>query len=288
MTHDASTFDDRPCQLGEGPLWHPLRQQLIWFDITGKRMLSRTDAGPQEWQMDEMTSAAGWISRDELLIASETGLYRFNLATSAKTLITPLEDDLPENRSNDGRADPQGGFWIGTLGKQHGDDLPAKGAIYRFYKGELRTLFTKIAISNSISFTPDGKTACFSDTLTGRVMRVALDSAGWPKGAPETYLDLTAQALNPDGAVIDTTGVMWLAEWGAARVAAYAPDGTFLRAVSFDAPHTTCPAFGGDTLYCTSALQGMDAAAKVAHPHAGKTFMARGIASGQTEHQVIL
>jgi sugar lactone lactonase YvrE len=288
MTSNAPVFDDRRCELGEGPLWHPLRQQLIWFDITGKRMLSRTDAGPLEWALDEMTSAAGWISRDELLIASETGLYRFNLESGAKTLVVSLEADMADTRSNDGRADPQGGFWIGTLGKAHGGGLPAKGAIYRFYRGELRKIFAPIAISNSISFAPDGKTACFSDTLTGRVMRVGLDSAGWPKREPEIYLDLTAEGLNPDGAVIDTTGVMWLAEWGAARVAAYAPDGQFLRAVPFDAPHTSCPAFGGDTLYCTTALQGMDAAARAAHPDAGKTFMARGIATGQTEHQVIL
>lgn len=281
-------FDDRLCQLGEGPLWHPLRQHLIWFDITGKRMLARNDAGPMEWPMDEITSAAGWISLDELLIASETGLYRFNLATGTKTLVVPLEADLADNRSNDGRADPQGGFWIGTLGKAHGDGLPAKGAIYRYYRGELRKLFAPIGISNSISFAPDGKSACFSDTETSRVMRVALDAEGWPKGQPEVYLDLLAQSLSPDGAVIDATGVMWLAEWGGARVAAYAPDGSFLHAVSFDAPHTSCPAFGGDTLYCTTARQGMDAAAKAAHPRAGMTFMAKGVAPGQAEHRVIL
>lgn len=288
MIFDATVFDDRPCQLGEGPLWHPLRQQLYWFDITGKRLLSRTDAGPEGWTMDEMTSAAGWISRDELLVATETGLYRFHLDTGAKTLVVALEADQPDTRSNDGRADPQGGFWIGTLGKAHGGGLPAKGAIFRFYKGELRKLFAPIAISNAISFAPDGKTACFTDTVTGRVMRVALDSAGWPRGEPETYLDLSTQGLNPDGAVIDTDGVMWLAEWGASRVAGYAPDGQFLRAVGFDAPHTSCPAFGDDTLYCTTALQGMDAAARAAHPDAGKTFLARGIATGQLEHQVIL
>jgi sugar lactone lactonase YvrE len=281
-------FDDRPCQLGEGPLWHPLRQHLLWFDITGKRMLARTADGAHDWVFDEMVSAAGWLNRDELLIASETGLYRFHLDTHAKTLIAPLEADLPDTRSNDGRADPQGGFWIGTLGKAHGGGLPAKGAIYRFYRGEVRKLFAPIAISNSICFAPDGTSACFSDTETSRVMRVALDAQGWPKGQPEVYLDLTAQRLNPDGAVIDVTGVLWLAEWGAARVAAYAPDGTFLRAVSFDAPHTSCPAFGGDTLYCTTALQGMEADAKAAFPQAGKTFMARGIATGQPEHQVIL
>jgi sugar lactone lactonase YvrE len=288
MTFDGPVFDDRRCELGEGPLWHPLRQQLIWFDITGKRMLSRTKTGPLEWALDEMTSAAGWISREELLVASETGLYRFNLETGTRTLVATLEADLPDNRSNDGRADPQGGFWIGTLGKVHGGGHPPKGAIYRFYRGELRKLFAPIAISNSISFAPDGTSACFSDTLTGQVMRVALDSAGWPRGKPEVYLDLRAQGLNPDGAVIDTTGVMWLAEWGAARVAAYAPDGQFLRAVTFDAPHTSCPAFGGDTLYCTTALQGMDPTARAARPDAGKTFMAKGIAQGQEEHQVIL
>ena len=278
-------YDARPCQLGEGPLWHPLRQQLFWFDITGKRLLTRTDAGPVDWTFDEMTSAAGWISHQELLIASETGLYRFNLETGTKTLVTSLEADNPDTRSNDGRADPQGGFWIGTMGKSA---EPGAGAIYRYYRGELRRLYPDITIPNAISFAPDGKTACFTDTIKGIVWRVALDAQGWPKGDPETYLDLTAQGLDPDGAVIDASGTMWLAQWGASRVAAYAPDGTFLRAVSFDAPHTTCPAFGGDTLYCTTALQGMDAAAKAAHPQAGQTFMARGIAIGQLEHQVIL
>ena len=281
-------YDDRSCELGEGPLWHPLRQQLYWFDILGKRLLTRSGDRPQEWQFDEMVSAAGWISKDELLIASESSLFRFNLETGAKSTVAALEANDPLTRSNDGRADPQGGFWIGTMGKVEGPGSPAQGAIYRFYKGEIRRLFASVAIPNAISFAPNGKSACFADTVTGCVMRVALDAEGWPKGSAEIYLDLTAEGLTPDGAVIDRNGVMWLAQWGASRVAAYAPDGQFLRAVSFDAPHTSCPAFGGDTLYCTSALHEMSAADRAAHPNAGKTFHAPGIAPGQTEHQVIL
>lgn len=280
-------FDNRPCTLGEGPLWHPLRQQLYWFDIIGQRLLTRTEAGPAEWHFSEMVSAAGWIDRDTLLIASETALFRFNLETGAQTHLIALESDNPKTRSNDGRADPQGGVWIGTMGKVEGPGTPAMGAIYRYYRGELRRLFAPIAIPNAISFPPDGKSACFTDTVTGRVLRVALDAEGWPKGDPELFLDLTAQGLHPDGAVFDAAGIFWGAQWGASRVAAYAPDGTFLRAVPFDAPHTSCPAFGGDTLYCTTALHNMDAAARAAHPNAGKTFMAKGIATGQPEHQVI-
>ena len=278
-------FDNRPCELGEGPLWHPGRAQLFWFDILGRRLMTQANGVQQEWRFAELVSAAGWISRDELLMASETRLFRFDLGTGASETVAALEADNPATRSNDGRADPQGGFWIGTMGKSA---QAGAGAIWRYYRGTLRKIFDKITISNSICFPPDGRTAQFSDTVTGRVMRVALDSEGWPKAEPETFLDLTAEGLNPDGAVVDAAGLTWLAEWGSARVSAYAPDGTRVRVVGFDAPHTSCPAFGGDTLYCTTALQGMDAAARAACPHAGKTFMARAVAQGQTEHQVIL
>lgn len=281
-------FDARACELGEGPLWHPIREQLFWFDIIGQRLLTQSADGPAEWHFPEMVSAAGWISRDEFLIASETSLFRFDLATGSRTHLVGLESDNPRTRSNDGRADPQGGFWIGTMGKDEGPGTPTEGAIYRYYRGELRKLFAPIAIPNSISFPPGGTSACFTDTVTGRVLRVALDADGWPKGQPELFLDLTSQGLHPDGAVFDAEGIFWGAQWGASRVAAYAPDGTFLRAVPFDAPHTSCPAFGGDTLYCTTALHGMDAATRARHPDAGKTFMAKGIARGQAEHQVTL
>ena len=37
-------FSSTVCALGEGPLWHPERAQLFWFDILGKRLLSREGA----------------------------------------------------------------------------------------------------------------------------------------------------------------------------------------------------------------------------------------------------
>jgi sugar lactone lactonase YvrE len=281
-------FDDRTCTLGEGPLWHPLRRQLFWFDILGNRLLTRVGDDAREWSFAEHVSAAGWVSRDELIIASESALFRFNLETGMRTDLVALEADRPHTRSNDGRADPQGGFWIGTMGKKAEQGA---GTIWRFYKGELRKLFGNISISNSIAFAPGGKAAQFSDTTTGKVMRVALDAEGWPKGTPEVFLDLTGEGRNPDGSVIDTDGVTWLAEWGSSRVAAYAPDGSFLRAVTFDVPHTSCPALGGPdltTLYCTTAREHLDAAALARFPESGMTFAAPNVAKGQAEHQVIL
>jgi sugar lactone lactonase YvrE len=280
--------DDRRCELGEGPLWHPKRGQLYWFDILGKRLMTAGPDGPQEWHFAHMVSAAGWINAREILIASEVALFRFNLDTGARADVAALEADHPATRSNDGRADPYGGFWIGTMGKRA---EKGAGAIWRYYRGTLRRMFDGITIPNAISFPPGGQVAHFADTVTGQVMRVGLDADGWPKGTPEVYLDLTAQGLQPDGAVCDAAGRIWLAQWGAGRVACYGADGRLIETVGFDAPHTSCPDFGGEdmtTLYCTTALEGMDGAARAAHPRAGMTFAATGVAQGVPEYQVIL
>jgi sugar lactone lactonase YvrE len=283
-----TVFDDRRCELGEGPLWHPLRNQLFWFDILGKRLLTRSGDGARDWPFAELVSAAGWVDDRSLLIASETALFRFDLISGAQHHLCVLEADRAETRSNDGRADPQGGFWIGTMGKRA---EPGAGAIYRWFRGDLRLLYPGLTIPNAICFTPDGRTAHFADSAKRQVVRVMLDTDGWPVGTPEVFLDLTGGLPQPDGAVVDTAGLLWLAEWNGAGVSAFAPDGSRVRHVPVDAAQCSCPAFGGadlTTLYVTSALQGLDAAARAAQPKGGMTFAIPGVAQGQAEHRVML
>ena len=271
-------FDDRVCALGEGPLWHPKRQELFWFDILGKRLLSKS----QVWEFDEHVSAAGWVDEDMLLMASESALWRLDIRLGERERLVPLEADSPATRSNDGRADPFGGFWIGTMGKAA---EPRAGAIYRYYRGELRQLYPDITVSNAICFSPDGSHAYFADTWTRRVMRQVLDDHGWPKGEPEEFLDLREDGLNPDGAVVDAEGRFWNAQWGASRVACYDADGSYLHAVEVPATQASCPAFGGpdlSTLFVTSAADGVD------EGQGGMTFAIDLDVKGQAEHQVIL
>ena len=252
-------FDHRTCYLGEGPLWHPTRKQLFWFDIVNSRLLSRVGDEALMWQLEEHHSAAGWIDEETLLIASETGLWRFDIECGQRRLIVPLEADRPETRSNDGRADRQGGFWIGTMGKKA---ERGEGTIYRFYKGELVKLFDDLTIPNAICFAPDGRTAYFACTKSGKIQSQALDAEGWPEGGPEVFVDLTSEGLNPDGAIVDAKGGVWNAQWGAGRVARYLPNGAFDRAVSVAGQHSSCPAFGGEdfrTLYITTAQEGIEA-----------------------------
>lgn len=285
---NVEVFDKRKCQLGEGPLWHPERKQLFWFDILNNKLLSRSGNKPLEWTFDEPVSAAGWVDDDTLLVASAKGLWRFKISNGSRTLVSALEEKNETTRSNDGRADPWGGFWIGTMGY---NAEAGAGAIYRYFQGELHKLFSDISISNAICFAPDRSHAYFADTPTRKVMKVALDEFGWPNGMPEVFVDLTEEALNPDGAVVDANGWLWVAQWGASRVAAYDASGNFRQAVDLPAEQVTCPAFGGedmDTLYMTSACVGLKYKIFGHGRHHGQTFAVKGLAKGRPEPKVNL
>jgi sugar lactone lactonase YvrE len=284
----VATFDNRPCILGEGPLWHPERAQLFWFDIMGKCLMTRTDAGPGAWTFDRHVSAAGWVDVDTLLIATEVDLIRLDLNTGARDRVTPLEESNSLTRSNDGRADPFGGFWIGTMGKQA---EPRAGALYRFYRGDVVELRTGVTIPNASCFAPDGRHAYFADTAEHIVWRVSLDAEGWPEGPWEVWIDHRESGINPDGAVVDAQGRFWCAEWGAARVACYDPDGKFIEEIALDVPQPTCPAFGGaelSTLFVTTARQGLPDDQMDGAPRSGMTLSFGVSARGQFEHRVIL
>lgn len=270
--------DDRSLELGEGALWHPERHELFWFDILGHRL----HGAARDWTFDEPASAAGWVDRDRLLVATASRLLVLTLDTDERRTLCDLEADRPDTRSNDGKADPWGGFWIGTMGRKA---ATGAGAIYRWYRGELRTIRTGVTIPNSTCFDAGRGCVYFSDTAESRVFRQQLHpDTGWPEGEAEVFLDLAALGLNPDGATVDAEGRLWIAEWGAGRVACYGPDGAFLGAETFSASQISCAVFGGDafdTLFVTSAMQGMDAADRLAEPHGGKTFRRRPMLDGR-------
>jgi sugar lactone lactonase YvrE len=213
----------RQCNLGEGAFWHPTRKQLFWFDILEKKLLTVDNENPLEWQFDEHVSAAGWIDENCLLIASETKLFSFNLDTSNVEDVCELEASIENNRSNDGRADPWGGFWISTMGK--GAEQNA-GSIYRFYNGELRRLHDGFTIPNSICFSPDRTCAYFSDTSRQIIFKQTLTNEdGWPAGEAEVFADFSGEGLNPDGAVVDKKGNVWCAFWGSSQIICLSSEG---------------------------------------------------------------
>lgn len=261
-------FDVRN-ELGEGPVYDDLRDELIWFDILGQKLFIASLTGQKiDWQIgeyyfDEPVSAAFLGKDGALFIAGASGLYQLDRVSGNTILRQPIEADNPATRANDSRTAPGGAIWFGTMGRK----LEAgAGAIYHLKPVknslDMQILFPNISIPNATCFSADGRIAYFCDTPKQQILSLSIDpETGLPLGEPSLFVDLAPENLNPDGAVIDAEGCLWNAQWGAGRVACYGPDGKFRRAIKLPASQITCPCFGGTnlkTLFVTSAYEGLD------------------------------
>jgi sugar lactone lactonase len=280
VTVQAELFIDCRCELGEGPLWNPLLGRLFWFDILNQTMFSADVDGHivDRFIFKDVVSAAAIIDRDTLAVAQAGALLRFSIPDDSSTLLVGLDDDIAGNRPNDGRTNHAGGFWIGTMSRGGGSTGPGAGTLYQYREGRLQTVLDHITTPNSICFSPDGRTAYFTDTPTKMIRKCPIDpTTGLPNGPWEDFAS-TGDLGSPDGSVVDAEGYLWNARWGGSAVVRHAPDGSVDRIVELPVSRVTCPALGGDdlkTLYITSAREGMTPEQLEAEPLAGSIFALR-------------
>jgi sugar lactone lactonase YvrE len=292
MTDTVTVLSDIACKLGEGPTYDPATGTLYWFDIVDCKLLEKQmpDGRVIVHSLPVMASALAVVDAERQLLVTERGLELRDKTNGALTLHKAVEADNSLTRCNDSRVHPAGALWFGTMAKEEGG--PAAGAIYWYKYGEVRQLYSGIAIPNSICFSPDGTIAYFTDTAKNKLMRVACDPvSGLPNGEPKLLIDHDGVPGWIDGSVCDADGVIWNARWGAGRVDAYAPDGKPLRSIAVGARQSSCPAFvgrRGDHLAVTSAWKGMDAAERAADPQGGFTFLIDAKVNGRFDPPVAL
>ncbi|HYE50995.1 MAG TPA: SMP-30/gluconolactonase/LRE family protein [Azospirillaceae bacterium] len=260
------------CLLGEGPLWDPDARRLYWFDIKGRR-LHWLAPGKEAFGTLELPArcSAAALAGGGLVVASDQGVGLLDPATGKLDIRLVLEPDRPGNRSNDGKADPWGNFWVGTM-----DDAEAQasGALYRIDAGwRAERVLDGLRIPNTLAWSPDGRRMIFADS--GEATLYAFDLEPDSGRLSNRRVFAAGDGGTPDGSAMDAEGFLWNAQWGAARVVRYAPDGGIDRVVPLPVGNPTSCAFGGDdlaTLYVTSARVGLSEEALAGQPLAGGVF----------------
>jgi L-arabinonolactonase len=266
--------------LGEGITWCDRAQALYWTDIHASTLWRHTPSSGEtrQWRLPErlasfaLCEADGW-----LLLALASRLAFFRLEDGALHTLHEVEPQLP-TRCNDGACDRQGRFVFGTLHEPA--DGGAKQPIGGFWRlhADLtleRLPLEGVAISNSLAFSPDGDTLYYCDSLA-RTIRCC--DYGDTVSNPRDFADLRGTAGEPDGSCVDADGGLWNAQWGLGRVVRYRADGSVDRILPLAARQPTRPAFGGaalDTLYVTSARDGLSADTLADEPLAGALFAAQ-------------
>lgn len=179
---------------------------------------------------------------DDLVLGRRSGVAVASGWGADPALWVPLEPDRP-TQCNDGRADPDGGFVVGTADPAR----TTKGALYRIApSGTATVLLEGTGMSNGLDWSPDGRWMYFADSLAGTVTRYAWDGTTGSLGEATTLV--TIDDGYPDGLTVDREGAVWLAVWGAGQVRRYRPDGRLTAVVDVPTPNVTSCTLGGLTL----------------------------------------
>jgi sugar lactone lactonase YvrE len=278
----AELLIDARCELGEGAAWDAGRGWLWWTDIDG-RLVWRLDPASGVTERFEPPDRVGFLAhtRDaHVILGCAKALYRAGVdgETLRVTHMADVEPDLASTRINDGRADRAGNIVFGTLDERQ-PRMPIAGFYqYSSARGLRRLDLPNCRVSNSICFSPDGRTIYFADTPTNVIRRGDYDAGAAAVRNVRDFVTLGPGDGHPDGSIVDADGCLWNAAWGGAVVRRFTPDGRLDRAVEIPTKNPTCPAFGGvdlATLYVTSSRQQHTPDELAATPAAGGLFAVR-------------
>ena len=269
---------DAHAVLGEGPIWNPVTEHLVWVDI----MRSEVHEFDPITNIDSVIQIGRHVGTvvprqcGGLVCAVDDGFVAVD-DDGRVTRLAHVEADIPTNRMNDGKCDSSGRLWAGTM--PYDTVSPGVGALYRLDPDlSVHTMLRGITVSNGISWSLDDTLMYYIDSPTRHVDVFDFDAALGTISNRRVLIDMTGEIGVPDGMTVDAEGYLWVAIAGGGQVRRYAPDGRRDRVIKFPASLTSACAFGGPhltDLYVTSISLSLSSHDLEKQPHAGGLFRTR-------------
>ncbi len=285
-------------RLGEGIIWDEQSSSVWWTDIHGQQLyrLSWPDLQWQSWRVPERISCLALLdesdpfaSRYPLLVTFASGFALFNPETAAvHWLAKPDQLALQRgNRFNDGRVDPCGRFWAGTMVEQR-QHAGQAGKLFRLDPQGCQVQRQALQIPNSLCWSKDGCWAYHADSPTSEIWRYPFYKITGNFGPGQLFCR-TPEGVEPDGAIVDSTDHLLCALWGGSAVARYSPQGQLVELFSLPVSQPTCVALGGaaqQILFVTTAREGLTAQQLALQPEAGNLLIYRFPVAGIPSRRV--
>lgn len=249
---------DVHCTTGESPVWVPEKNELVFVDIPGRR-LYRYHPDTQALKSVAVEEDIGCVAVAKgggYVAGLRTGVWLLTEAGAKERKLADNPENPASSRFNDGRVDPRGRYFAGTL-----DESKREGhaGFYRCDRRGLKKLAGGLMTQNGTAFSPDGRTLYFSDTPRFVIYRCDYDPETGEIANQREFVRLEPTASDrgrPDGAAVDQDGAYWTSLYEGSRLHRYDPSGQLMSVHPIPARCPTMPAFGGPdrkTLFVTSA-----------------------------------
>lgn len=268
--------------VGESPVWHPAQQRLYWIDIQ-RHTIYRFDpsTGKNEaFPLPEMVTCIQLRQRGGLGLTLRKEFALFDPDTARLERLARVEEDVPGNRFNDGKCDPQGRFWAGTMDDKNWQN--DSGNLYRMdAHGSIEKFQSQVICSNGLGWSPDGKTMYFTESFRYAIFAYDFNGETGKIDNRRLFAELQEEDRRrgafPDGMTVDAEGGVWSNLVGAGKIVRYDPQGAVERTLELPVPRAPDCTFGGPdlaTLYITSGREKMTAEDIRQYPLAGSLFAA--------------
>jgi sugar lactone lactonase YvrE len=274
-------------------IWHAAHSAVYWTDIN-RFLIHRftpSDRSVRSWFFDDPVTALSLTNRDSVLsvaLGSRVFLWEPEMDFRGESVF--LLDGWPRVRLNEGRADPRGSFWVGSmrnnvkadgsLGEAGGQD----GILFRIDPDGHASIHRRnIGISNTLAWSPDRRRLFFGDTLANIIWAYDYDQQTGDISNERPFLENFSRGL-PDGSSVDTEGFLWNCRYSGACIVRVAPDGRIDRIIEMPVRNVTTCTFGGSdlsTLYVTTASNDAAPGDRLA----GGLFALRTDVPGQPENR---
>ena len=285
MEISVRTQLDARADLGEGPCWDSESGRLYWVDINAGRIHATDPVTGDDRTIEagEKIGAVVLASSGALIAAGEHGFVEIAPGGGISRRLADPEENNPDTRFNDGKCDPAGRFWAGTMSLSR---ATGSAALYRLDPGgALSKLVEGVTVSNGLAWDIRKSSMFYIDSPTKSV--VAFDYRG-EDGAisnPRIAFATGPEMGSPDGMSIDAEGMLWIAFYRGGCVARWNPEtGELLQRVDIPAPHVTSCCFGGPelkTLFITTGPAGDGRRRARELPRGRRTFRLRTRGRGQ-------
>lgn len=274
---------------GEGPCWDQRTGALLWVDqYAGLVHVAEFDTVRDELRINRtydigvpVGAVVPSAGTGDFVMACAAGFARLHPDGGVQLLAQPESAAVRRMRMNDGKCDPSGAFWAGSMAW---DKTEGAGTLYRLGPhGDLRAMRHRVTISNGLAWSADGTQMYFIDTPTQRIDRFDVHPDG-PLTNRTTVVTIDPRDGQPDGMTIDAEDCLWVALWNGWSVRRYSPAGELLATVEVDAPQVSSCCFGApglDTLFITTSQEDMTAGKRERYPNSGRLFCAEVDAAGR-------
>lgn len=275
---------DARCGLGEGPVWDEREEMLYWVDILAGRVhrWRPGTAQVETAETGEPVGAAALRVSGGLVLALKSGFAVAESFGGGLERLASFEEASADLRMNDGKCDPAGRFWAGTMAM---DFREGAGTLYRLgADGSVTRVLEGVTISNGMDWTDDGSRMYYIDSPRRTIDVFDFDAERGRISGRRTAVRIPEEAGLPDGMTLDEEGRIWVALWGGGAVRCYSPEGELLEAIEVPASRATSCCFGGEdfgVLYITSARDGLSRDQLEREPEAGGLFAVRCGARGR-------